>query len=76
MTITLHPGNVTLAELAAIYWDNGRAKLDRSFDAGIKSSGPHRRDRRRQRSGLWHQYRFRQTRLDQDRRSRCGDATA
>ncbi|MDP9758053.1 histidine ammonia-lyase [Agrobacterium tumefaciens] len=38
MTITLHPGNVTLAELAAIYWDNGRAKLDRSFDAGIEKA--------------------------------------
>lgn len=35
-TITLHPGNVALANLADIYWNNGAAKLDPSFDAGIK----------------------------------------
>jgi histidine ammonia-lyase len=37
-TITLHPGNVTLADLAEIYWENGSAKLDRSFDKGIEKA--------------------------------------
>ena len=37
-TITLHPGAVTLADLATIYWENGTAKLDRSFDAGIEKA--------------------------------------
>lgn len=36
--ITLHPGAVTLAELSTIYWENGTAKLDRSFDAGIEKA--------------------------------------
>jgi histidine ammonia-lyase len=36
MTITLHPGSVTLAELATIYWTGEPAVLDRSFDAGIE----------------------------------------
>jgi histidine ammonia-lyase len=36
MTITLHPGLVTLAELATIYWTGEPAVLDRSFDAGIE----------------------------------------
>ncbi|MDE1991269.1 MAG: histidine ammonia-lyase [Rhizobiaceae bacterium] len=35
MTITLHPGSVSLAQLAAIYWTGEPAKLDSSFDAGI-----------------------------------------
>ncbi|PPJ49386.1 histidine ammonia-lyase [Rhizobium sp. KAs_5_22] len=35
MTITLHPGNVSLAELSTIYWKSESVKLDRSFDAGI-----------------------------------------
>ena len=37
-TITLHPGNVALTDLAGIYWNNGSAKLDRSFDAGIEKA--------------------------------------
>jgi len=36
MTITLHPGSVSLAELATIYWTGEPAVLDRSFDAGIE----------------------------------------
>ena len=36
MTITLHPGSVTLADLATIYWTGETAVLDRSFDAGIE----------------------------------------
>jgi histidine ammonia-lyase len=36
MTAILHPGRVPLADLAEIYWNNGSAKLDRSFDAGIE----------------------------------------
>lgn len=36
MTITLHPGSVSLAELSAIYWKSESVKLDRSFDAGIE----------------------------------------
>lgn len=35
MTITLHPGSVPLADLAAIYWQSENAVLDRSFDARI-----------------------------------------
>jgi histidine ammonia-lyase len=35
MTITLHAGSVSLAELADIYWNGEPAKLDPSFDAGI-----------------------------------------
>jgi histidine ammonia-lyase len=35
MTVILHPGNVTLADLATLYWENGSARLDPSFDAGI-----------------------------------------
>jgi histidine ammonia-lyase len=38
MTITLHPGNVPLADLEQIYWTNGMAKLDPSFDAGIEKA--------------------------------------
>lgn len=33
MTITLFPGNVPLKDLSEIYWTNGSAKLDPSFDA-------------------------------------------
>ena len=29
MTITLHPGSVTLAQLQAIYWNGESARLDR-----------------------------------------------
>ena len=36
MTITLHPGSVTLADLARIYWNGEAAVLDRGFDAGIE----------------------------------------
>ena len=35
MTVTLHPGSVSLKQLAAIYWAGEPAKLDASFDAGI-----------------------------------------
>ncbi|MBB3593970.1 histidine ammonia-lyase [Rhizobium sp. BK529] len=35
MTITLHPGSVSLRDLATIYWTGVPAKLDPSFDAGI-----------------------------------------
>ena len=35
MTITLHPGHVTLEQLRHIYWDGAAASLDRAFDAGI-----------------------------------------
>ena len=38
MTITLHPGRVSLAELAQIYWSGESAVLDRSFDAGIEKA--------------------------------------
>ncbi|MDB5552493.1 MAG: hutH3, partial [Rhizobium sp.] len=38
MTITLHPGSVTLAELQAIYWNGENVKLDTSFDAAIRKS--------------------------------------
>lgn len=36
--IILHPGNVPLADLAHIYWENGSARLDRSFDAGVEKA--------------------------------------
>jgi histidine ammonia-lyase len=35
MTITLHPGTVSLKELETIYWTSEPIILDRSFDAGI-----------------------------------------
>ncbi|KAA1179531.1 histidine ammonia-lyase [Rhizobium tropici] len=35
MTIVLHPGSVSLQQLATIYWTGEPAKLDASFDAGI-----------------------------------------
>ncbi|WP_349956616.1 histidine ammonia-lyase [Rhizobium sp. ZPR3] len=35
MTVVLHPGSVSLQQLAAIYWTGESAKLDASFDAGI-----------------------------------------
>ena len=38
MTITLHPGTVSLEQLAAIYWAGEPAKLDPSFDAGISKA--------------------------------------
>ncbi len=38
MTITLHPGSVPLAALAAIYRDGENAVLDRSFDPGIEKA--------------------------------------
>ncbi|MFC5386612.1 histidine ammonia-lyase [Aquamicrobium segne] len=38
MTITLHPGSVPLADLAAIYWNGDNAVLDRSFDDNIKKA--------------------------------------
>lgn len=38
MTVTLHPGRVSLQELADIYWNNGSAILDRQFDVAISKS--------------------------------------
>ena len=38
MTITLHPGSVTLAQLQSIYWNGETARLDASFDAAINRS--------------------------------------
>ena len=38
MTIVLYPGNVPLSDLEQIYWTNGKAKLDPSFDAGIEKA--------------------------------------
>lgn len=38
MTIMLHPGKVPLSDLEQIYWGNGKAKLDLSFDAGIEKA--------------------------------------
>ncbi len=38
MTITLHPGRVTLADLSHIYWTGESAALDRGFDAGIEKA--------------------------------------
>lgn len=35
MTITLHPGSVSLKQLETIYWTGEPAVLDRTFDAGI-----------------------------------------
>src|SRR5690606_11596420 len=35
VTITLRPGAVSLADLAAIYWNGEPATLDRGFDAAI-----------------------------------------
>ncbi len=36
MTITLHPGSVSLVELSTIYWKSESVRLDRNFDAGIE----------------------------------------
>ncbi len=38
MTVTLHPGRVSLQELAEIYWNNGSAVLDGNFDAAVNKS--------------------------------------
>lgn len=38
MTITLHPGSVTLSDLASIYWHGKSAVLDRSFDPAIEKA--------------------------------------
>ncbi len=38
MTVTLHPGSVPLADLAAIYWGGENAALDRGFDARIEKT--------------------------------------
>ena len=38
MTIILHPGSVTLAQLQAIYWSGESARLDHTFDAAISRS--------------------------------------
>ena len=35
MTITLHPGSVSLKDLETIYWTGAPARLDPAFDAGI-----------------------------------------
>ena len=36
MTVTLRPGEVSLKQLEAIYWNGETAVLDRAFDAGIE----------------------------------------
>lgn len=36
MTVTLRPGEVSLKQLEAIYWNGETAVLDRTFDAGIE----------------------------------------
>ncbi|MBK5566990.1 histidine ammonia-lyase [Ensifer sp. SSB1] len=38
MTIILHPGSVPLRDLETIYWTGEPARLDPSFDAGIKKA--------------------------------------
>ncbi|MBB4103320.1 histidine ammonia-lyase [Allorhizobium borbori] len=38
MTVLLTPGQVPLATLAAIYWNNGTARLDPAFDAVIEKA--------------------------------------
>ena len=38
MTITLHPGSVSLTDLAAIYWSGENAVLDRRFDTRIEQA--------------------------------------
>ncbi|WP_137044131.1 histidine ammonia-lyase [Pseudolabrys sp. FHR47] len=38
MTVTLHPGRVSLHELADIYWNSGSASLDRQFDVAMNKS--------------------------------------
>ena len=38
MTVILHPGRVSLADLETIYWTGESAKLDQSFDAGIQKA--------------------------------------
>lgn len=38
MTVTLHPGSVSLRELEAIYWNGESARLDPAFDAGIQKA--------------------------------------
>ncbi|MCY1323611.1 Histidine ammonia-lyase [compost metagenome] len=38
MTISLHPGSVPLRDLETIYWTGEPARLDPSFDAGIKKA--------------------------------------
>ncbi|MGV8935504.1 MAG: histidine ammonia-lyase [Allorhizobium sp.] len=38
MTMTLHPGRVTLAELSTIYWTGETVRIDPSFDAGIEKA--------------------------------------
>jgi histidine ammonia-lyase len=36
MTVILHPGSVSLKDLETIYWTGDGARLDPSFDAGIR----------------------------------------
>jgi histidine ammonia-lyase len=38
MTITLHPGSVTFAQLQSIYWNGENARLDHTFDVAINRS--------------------------------------
>ncbi|MDR9772786.1 histidine ammonia-lyase [Rhizobium hidalgonense] len=38
MTITLHPGSVSLKDLEIIYWTGAPARLDPAFDAGINKA--------------------------------------
>ncbi|MDI6024923.1 histidine ammonia-lyase [Corticibacterium sp. UT-5YL-CI-8] len=38
MTIILHPGQVCLADLETLYWTGEPARLDTSFDAGIRKA--------------------------------------
>lgn len=38
MTLVLHPGSVTLAQLAAIYWTGTPVRIAAAFDAGMQSA--------------------------------------
>jgi histidine ammonia-lyase len=38
MTVTLHPGSVSLKDLETIYWSSESARLDSSFDTGIRKA--------------------------------------
>ncbi|MGL9687514.1 MAG: hypothetical protein ACQBVK_01835, partial [Candidatus Phytoplasma sp. TWB_XP] len=37
MTLTLHPGAVSLADLEHLYWTGEAARLDPSFDPAIRA---------------------------------------
>ena len=38
MTLTLHPGAVPLREFETLYWTGGAARIDASFDPGIRKA--------------------------------------